>query len=238
MKIRSAVSSLDSSTPLELANLPLKGKRGDLISNSPVGGLQKRVFDLCVAGIALTILIPVMTMVALMVWLADRRNPIFVHRRIGWQERTFHCLKFRSMVPDADSALRAHLAENPDAALEWAISRKLRNDPRVSKLGRLLRSTSLDELPQLINVLLGDMSIVGPRPIVKEEVPRYGADFEYYRACRPGLTGLWQVSGRSDCHYRQRVSLDTEYATRWSLIRDVWIVIRTIPAVLTREGSV
>jgi lipopolysaccharide/colanic/teichoic acid biosynthesis glycosyltransferase len=142
------------------------------------------------------------------------------------------------MVVDADQRLQQLLAANPAAAAEWGERQKLTVDPRVTPIGAVLRSTSLDELPQLINVLRGDMSLVGPRPITEAEVPRYAEAFPLYCAVRPGITGLWQVSGRSDTSYAQRIELDVRYVQTWSLLQDIIIVLKTLPAVLLRRGAV
>ncbi len=165
-------------------------------------------------------------------------RPIFIgHQRVGRDGKRFRCLKFRSMVADADSVLERHLVEDPAARAEWAATRKLRGDPRITPLGRILRKSSMDELPQLLNVLRGDMSLVGPRPIVETEMVHYGPHIGDYCRVRPGLTGQWQVSGRSDVSYRSRVDLDIDYIHRLSLGRDIYILLKTIPAVMTSRGS-
>ncbi|WP_247637169.1 sugar transferase [Methylobacterium sp. 37f] len=199
--------------------------------------VAKRSLDIGVAGTALFLLLPLLLLIGLLVWAGDHKTPIFRHTRIGRGGRRFGCLKFRSMVTDGDAVLRAHLAANPAAQREWEKTRKLIHDPRVTPLGSVLRKTSLDELPQLVNVLRGEMSLVGPRPIVSAEIERYGAAFTTCFSVTPGVTGLWQVSGRSDCTYAERVALDLEYATRWSFSRDIVIMLRTIPAVLAQRGS-
>ena len=199
--------------------------------------LGKRSLDIGVAGTALFLLLPLLLLLGLLVWAGDGKAPIFRHMRIGRKGRRFGCLKFRSMVPNGDAVLRAHLAANPAAQREWDETHKLANDPRVTPLGLMLRKTSLDELPQLVNVLLGEMSLVGPRPIVQAEVERYGSAFATCFSVTPGVTGLWQVSGRSDCSYAERVALDLDYATHWGLSRDIAIMLRTIPAVLAQRGS-
>jgi exopolysaccharide production protein ExoY len=199
--------------------------------------LGKRSLDISVAGTALFLLLPLLLLLGLLVWAGDGKAPIFRHMRIGRKGRRFGCLKFRSMVPDGEAVLRAHLAANPAAQAEWDETHKLTNDPRVTPLGLVLRKTSLDELPQLVNVLLGEMSLVGPRPIVQAEVERYGSAFATCFSVTPGVTGLWQVSGRSDCSYAERVALDLDYATHWGLGRDIAIMLRTIPAVLAQRGS-
>jgi len=189
------------------------------------------------AVIALVFLAPVMLAVALAVFLQDGGPVLFAHRRIGRNGRYFHCLKFRSMASDAERRLTELLATDPAARQEWERDHKLRNDPRVTKLGAFLRKSSLDELPQLINVLRGEMSLVGPRPIVDAEVAKYGRRFANYCAVKPGITGLWQVSGRNDTSYRTRVALDCVYAKRRNLFLDSFIILCTVPAVLTRRGS-
>ncbi|WP_264045144.1 sugar transferase [Methylobacterium flocculans] len=202
-----------------------------------LGRIGKRSLDIGVAGTALFLLLPLLLLIGLLVWAGDRKAPIFRHMRIGRDGRRFGCLKFRSMVTDGDAVLRAHLAANPAAQREWEETHKLTNDPRVTPLGSVLRKTSLDELPQLVNVMRGEMSLVGPRPIVAAEIERYGAAFPTCFSVTPGVTGLWQVSGRSDCSYAERVALDLDYATRWSFSRDIAIMLRTIPAVLAQRGS-
>ena len=165
-------------------------------------------------------------------------GPIFfAHRRVGAGGRPFYCLKFRTMVVDADRVLEQALAQDPILAAEWHASRKLGRDPRVTSIGRFLRKTSLDELPQLINVLRRDMSLVGPRPIVENEVPLYGESIAQYYATRPGLTGLWQVSGRSTVSYGRRVELDTWYVNNWTIRRDLAVLLKTVPVVLCRQGA-
>jgi exopolysaccharide production protein ExoY len=162
---------------------------------------------------------------------------VFAHRRIGRDGRHFRCLKFRSMAVDAEERLAELLARDPQARDEWERDHKLRNDPRVTKLGAFLRKSSLDELPQLVNVLKGEMSLVGPRPIVDAEAPKYGRRFRHYCAVKPGITGLWQVSGRNDTSYRARVAMDCVYAARRNALLDARIMLATIPAVLLSRGS-
>jgi lipopolysaccharide/colanic/teichoic acid biosynthesis glycosyltransferase len=189
------------------------------------------------AVIALVFLAPVMLAVGLAVFLQDGGPVLFAHRRIGRGGRYFYCLKFRSMASDAEQRLKDLLAADPAAREEWERDHKLRNDPRVTRLGAFLRKSSLDELPQLFNVLRGEMSLVGPRPIVDAEVAKYGRRFASYCAVKPGITGLWQVSGRNDTSYRTRVALDCVYASRRNLFLDSFIILCTVPAVLTRRGS-
>ena len=203
---------------------------------SPIARGAKIMFDCAAAAAALIVLAPVMALIAIMVKL-DGGPVLFRHMRVGFEGRSFPCLKFRSMVMNGDEVLRDVLATDPAAAIEWAHSHKLQNDPRITAVGRFLRVTSLDELPQLFNVLRLEMSLVGPRPIVEAEVERYGEDISYYFETRPGLTGLWQVSGRTGTTYAHRVRLDTWYVKNWTMWHDLAIIARTIPAVLRREGA-
>lgn len=196
-----------------------------------------RILDLTVALAALVVFGPLMMIVALVCALIDRGPVFFAHRRIGLNGRSFGVLKFRSMHVDSDAILKAHLLASPEAAAEWEADHKLRDDPRVTRLGGFLRKSSLDELPQLFNVLRGEMSIVGPRPIVDAEVSRYGDLFHCYCSVKPGMTGLWQVSGRNDVGYERRVDMDALYARHKSVALDIRIILATIPAVLRRSGS-
>jgi lipopolysaccharide/colanic/teichoic acid biosynthesis glycosyltransferase len=197
----------------------------------------KRGLDIFLAGSMLLALLPVMLVITLLV-LRDGKSAFFSHRRIGRNGRSFGCLKFRSMVPDAEAALARLLAEDAEAAELWRTSRKLKRDPRITPIGRVLRATSLDELPQLVNVLRGDMSLVGPRPVVQAELTEhYGPAASSYMAVRPGITGLWQISGRSDTSYAERVALDIRYVERFSLWFDLVILAKTVPAVLVRRGA-
>jgi len=196
-----------------------------------------RALDVSLAAALLLALLPVMLLFCLAVFLQDGGLPIFVHRRVGRGGRLFPCLKLRTMVRDADARLRHLLDTDPIARAEWLLDQKLRRDPRITPLGQFLRKSSLDELPQLINVIWGHMSLVGPRPIVPDEATRYGRYMQCYCAVRPGITGLWQVSGRNDVSYRRRVAMDTLYSrTRW-VGGDISIMVRTIPVVLASRGS-
>jgi exopolysaccharide production protein ExoY len=173
----------------------------------------------------------------LVTWVSSPGPVLFRHRRVGLHGRPFDCLKFRTMVADAPERLRNLLETDAAAAAEWAQCQKLRNDPRVTPIGAILRKSSLDELPQLFNVLAGEMSIVGPRPVTEDELSRYGASVKAYTACRPGITGLWQVTGRSSTSYETRVSCDAYYACMWSLWLDSKIMIVTIPSVLFTKDA-
>lgn len=197
----------------------------------------KRTFDIVVATTMLLFALPAIFFIAVIMFSTDRGPILFSHERIGQNGKRFRCLKFRSMVVNSQEALRRHLELVPQARVEWEATQKLRDDPRVTPLGRFLRVTSLDELPQLINVIRGEMSLVGPRPIVQDEVVRYADQIEHYAAVRPGITGLWQVSGRSDVDYDRRVQLDTLYVREWSFIGDLVILIKTVKVVVMRTGS-
>ena len=203
----------------------------------PKGGAAKRAFDITVASILLFCALPAMFFIVVIMISSDRGPVLFSHERIGHKGRRFRCLKFRSMVTNSQEALTRHLEMFPQAQAEWDANQKLRDDPRITRLGAFLRATSLDELPQLINVIRGEMSLVGPRPIVQAEVIRYANDIASYVSTRPGITGLWQVSGRSDVDYDRRVQLDAQYVREWSFLGDVMIMVRTIKVVLLRTGS-
>jgi UDP-galactose-lipid carrier transferase len=202
----------------------------------PMARVTKIVFDYCVALVGLIILAPGLIAIAAIVKL-DGGPALFAHSRVGAGGRKFKCLKFRSMVTNSAEVLQHVLETDPAAAAEWAETQKLQADPRITWIGHILRRTSLDELPQLFNVLRLEMSIVGPRPIVGAEVPRYGEDIAYYYETRPGLTGLWQVSGRTGISYAQRVQLDTWYVKNWTIWHDLAIMAKTVPAVLKRRGA-
>lgn len=204
---------------------------------APMDDVASEAMHFAIALVALIFVAPLMLFVALAIFSHDRGPIVFAHRRIGRGGASFPCLKFRSMAVDAEARLAEVLASDPDARAEWDKDHKLRNDPRVTKLGAFLRRTSLDELPQLFNVLAGDMSLVGPRPIVDAEIQKYGRRFQQYCAVKPGITGLWQVSGRNDTSYRARVALDCIYAKRRTVALDLAIMFNTVPAVLLRRGS-
>lgn len=198
--------------------------------------LTKRVFDTVAAALLLVMLSPLLLVLAVLIR-RDGGPALFAHPRIGKQGRVFNCYKFRTMVVDAEKQLEQLLQKRPELRHQWQRERKLRQDPRVSPIGRLLRRTSLDELPQLINVVRGEMSLVGPRPVVRTELQRYGDEVGYYLMVRPGMTGLWQVSGRNDVDYDTRVYLDTWYVKNWSLWHDLVILIKTVRVVLSRSGA-
>lgn len=197
----------------------------------------KYAVDFTLAICGLLVLWPLLILLTAALWILQGR-PIFIgHRRIGKDGVLFSCYKFRTMVRDADSALERHLARNPAARAEWEQTRKLKDDPRITPLGAVLRSSSIDEIPQLFNIMKGEMSVVGPRPITVGEAEMYGARMHDYMSVRPGLTGLWQISGRNDVSYAERVELDARYVAEQSLWGDFMIMAKTVPSVLLRQGS-
>lgn len=205
--------------------------------STPIGMSSKRLVDIALALFGIVLLAPLLLICYVLTVASSPGPALFRHRRVGFNGKHFNCLKFRTMATDASERLRRLLASDPAAAAEWAANRKLRNDPRVTTIGAILRKSSLDELPQLFNVLRGEMSIVGPRPVTDEELERYGSSIGAYLACRPGITGLWQVSGRSTTTYGKRVACDAFYAYNWSMALDIKILIVTLPAVLDSENS-
>ncbi|WP_375687051.1 sugar transferase [Pseudooceanicola sp. LIPI14-2-Ac024] len=198
---------------------------------------RKAVFDKTLALLMLPFLLPLGLLITCALLLTDGAPVFYGQWRVGRGGRRFRCWKFRSMVRDADAALDAALAADPGLRQQWELQRKLDIDPRIHPLGNLLRRTSLDELPQIWNVLIGDMSFVGPRPVVEEELVYYGPYLPDYLAVRPGLTGAWQVSGRSNTTYDERVALDVDYVRGMSIQRDIKIVLATVKVVLLQTGA-
>jgi exopolysaccharide production protein ExoY len=197
----------------------------------------KRAFDLMLAIPVAIFIAPFFLMIFALLKIMDPGPVFFVQRRCGHNGRTFECYKFRTMRVDAQERLDQLLASDPVAAAEWATFQKLRNDPRVTLIGKILRKSSLDEMPQLFNVLRGDMSVVGPRPITSGEIHRYGSRFHYYTAVRPGVVGQWQVNGRNSLTYDQRVAMDVDYVEGWSIWKDVKIVLKAVPVVLFAKDA-
>lgn len=223
--------------------LPDPGSSGKTASvellgpKKPIRRVLKRLIDISVAGTALVLLSPAFLMIATGLWLSGTGPVLFAHPRVGRGGKSFLCLKFRTMHVDGDRILDAYLRNNPEARKMWETERKLQNDPRVTPFGYVLRKTSLDELPQFYNILVGHMSCVGPRPISLGELERYGEHRAEYLSVRPGLTGIWQISGRSRLPYTHRVLLDADYVRRWSLRRDLLIMIKTVPALLKLDEA-
>lgn len=199
--------------------------------------LLKPAVDWLLAFIALLFFLPFFIIIAIIIKRSDGGPIIFRHQRIGKDGKSFPCFKFRTMVPDAGQRLERLLATDPEARCEWEQNQKLRKDPRITPAGEFLRKTSLDELPQFLNVLRGEMAIIGPRPIITEEIHHYGQHFADYTSVRPGISGLWQVSGRSDIGYDERVSLDVRYVREQSLRLDLKLMFKTVWVVLLRRGA-
>lgn len=208
--------------------------RNNLARRGP--GFVKRAFDVVVSLALLLIASPLLLWIALKVS-STGRQIIYGHRRVGRHGKSFDCYKFRTMQPNSAELLKELLERDPEARAEWERDFKLKNDPRITSIGHLLRKTSLDELPQLWNVLRGDMSLVGPRPVVDAELERYGSQVDHYLATRPGITGLWQISGRNDISYETRVYLDSWYVKNWSFFNDIVIMLRTVKVILNRDGA-
>ena len=201
-----------------------------------INRIVKRSCDIILSFIGLCLLSSLFLIFGVLIKLSGN-NIFYKHKRLGRNGCYFYCLKFQTMYANSQELLEKILATDPNAKAEWDKDFKLKNDPRVTKIGNFLRKTSLDEIPQLWNVLIGEMSLVGPRPIVDAEVPKYNDDIYYYKMVRPGVTGLWQISGRNDVDYTSRVGLDVWYVKNWSLWYDFVIIFRTILVVLNRKGA-
>ncbi|MGB0123127.1 MAG: sugar transferase [Silvibacterium sp.] len=210
-------------------------------SGLPIASLRYRVLkpllDLLIVFLAFPVALPLGIILAALIRLTSRGSVLYRHRRIGQFQQPLYVWKFRTMYEDSDHLLEQHLSSNAEARHEWTRAQKLREDPRVTPIGRLLRKTSMDEIPQLLNVLAGDMSIVGPRPIVDEERAKYGKYFSTYTYALPGITGLWQVSGRCEVDYPERVLLDVQYIEQWSLWMELKILFKTVRVILHSKGA-
>jgi len=233
MELSRTIAATDNWTPVQdWTPVIVRAPNADPLYDKPT----KRLFDLIGAAVLIVLTAPLMLLIAAIIR-AGGGPALFRHRRVGARGRPFHCLKFRTMHVKAKEMLQQHLAADPLARAEWDATFKLKDDPRVTRLGRFLRKSSLDELPQLFNVLAGEMSLVGPRPIVGAEIPRYGGEFGFYAYCRPGLTGIWQISGRSDVDYRQRIAFDRQYVTGWNLLVDLRILLATPRVIFVKSGA-
>jgi len=214
----------------------LAGATPQVVRGWSLPATLKRAFDIAGAIVLGIVFAPLMCVIAVMLR-KEGGCIVYRHRRVGRDGQHFDCLKFRSMVPNADRTLRELLESRPELKAEWVSGHKLRDDPRVTALGRFLRRTSLDELPQIWNVLRGEMSLVGPRPVVREELMRYGRCLPVYLSAKPGITGLWQVTGRNDTDYRRRVALDVYYVRNQNLLLDLFILLKTTRVVLGGGGA-
>jgi exopolysaccharide production protein ExoY len=210
---------------------------GTKVGKAPAGLRAKRLMDIVGALLFFLIFLPLLLLVALGVFLSSRGPILYYQERIGLNGRSFRFYKFRSMVENSDEVFKEFLDTDPEARSQWERYQKLDRDPRVTWFGQIIRRTSLDELPQFWNVLTGDMSIVGPRPCMPDQQRLYGPYWAAYCAVRPGLTGLWQVSGRNRLTYQQRVQLDAQYVRNWTIWLDLTILARTVGVVLTGDGS-
>lgn len=224
----SVTTQVSFEAPTALRNETSRAARRD--------AMLTRAIDVSLAVAAVLLLLPLLVLILVALKLTSPGPVLFAHRRIGKGGQLFPCYKFRSMVVNSAQVLERHLAECPEAHAEWLRDQKLRNDPRVTTIGKLLRRTSLDEVPQIFNVLRGEMSIVGPRPIVEGEIVRYRQYIFDYMSVKPGITGLWQISGRNNTTYRRRVALDTAYARTRNVRLDLAIMARTVPAVVLGSG--
>lgn len=230
-------TNLDGELAVALSSTSAQASATSPGTARPLGGIIKRVIDVALVLLSLPFFGIVMLGLIVLIKLVDQGPLLYGHRRVGFGGAEFNCWKFRTMAVDGDEILLRHLAANPRDRFLWETERKLPNDPRVTRIGAVLRKLSLDELPQLLNVLCGEMSIVGPRPVVRDELTNYAASAPLYLTARPGLTGLWQVSGRSDTTYAERVRLDRQYVQGWSLWLDLGIIIRTVPALMGARGA-
>ena len=221
---------------IEIGDLALNIEKINItVYDSKIYLFTKRVIDIVGALAGIILLLPIFLIVAIAIKIEDPKgNIIFGHKRVGKDGKLFPCYKFRSMFANAEEMKKNFTEEQKK---EYAETFKLKDDPRITKVGKFTRKTSIDELPQLFNILKGEMSIVGPRPIVTDELKFYGEYAKYYKSVKPGLTGLWQVSGRSDTTYDERVALDMEYVSKRSTFKDLYIIIMTVVKVLKREGS-
>jgi len=197
----------------------------------------KRAMDLALAIPAVIFMSPLLILIYGLLKIFDPGPALFSQLRVGRDGQTFLVYKFRTMRQDAQQRLDQMLANDPEAAAEWAQYQKLRKDPRVTPLGTFLRKSSLDELPQLLNIVRGEMSVIGPRPVTSGEIHRYGGDYAYYVAVRPGVLGLWQVSGRNALTYPERIAMDVKYVKTWSIWADLMILVRAVPVVLFGIGA-
>ena len=244
MKLDRSCSDIDNSifipnniVDVHLSDHSLRGRFGHL--RSVVRPKVKRLLDFSVSVALLIAILPLFLLI-LLALVGSGQFPFYSHPRIGWGGREFGCLKFRTMRSDAGTALTALLECDPEARNEWEANHKLRKDPRITRIGRFLRATSLDELPQLFNIIVGQMSLVGPRPVTSNEFSKFYSASDlaaFYCSVRPGLTGLWQVSGRSGTSFAARVALDAQYVQHLSLRTDTAILFRTLDVVIRRKGA-
>ena len=197
----------------------------------------KRIFDIAFASTVLTVFSPLYLVIVLLVFISSRGSVLYIHPRVGLHGRQFNCIKFRTMISGADQVLEDYLNSCPISRAEYESSFKLKQDPRITRIGKFLRTTSLDELPQFWNVLVGEMSVVGPRPLVQAELSKYGSAIDKVLSVRPGIAGLWQVSGRNDVPYSKRIQMDASYVRRMSFWLDVKLICKTFLVVIFPRGN-
>ncbi len=224
----------ESAAAIDIARVSRAQIAEAYVVTSPI----KRMLDVIGASALLLMALPLMVVIAAIIFVFDGSPILFRHSRIGRNGRVFKCLKFRTMVENPDEYLARYLDANPEALAEWTVTRKLKSDPRIIPvIGKFLRKTSLDELPQIFNIFKGDMSLVGPRPVTREELELYGTSSDYYLLARPGLTGQWQISGRNEVTFDERVELDRRYVCSGSMLMDIKIILKTPFAVLAQRGA-
>ncbi|NIP41591.1 MAG: exopolysaccharide biosynthesis polyprenyl glycosylphosphotransferase, partial [Aliifodinibius sp.] len=234
------VTDLDHISKLGVTTFDLNGTLGLEVHQNLLNlsaQIQKWIMDMVLSIIVLVVLFPLFVLVGLLIKLTSKGPIFYSHSRIGQGGKHFNIFKFRTMYQNADQMLEKYLEENPQYREEWETEQKIRKDPRITPIGRILRKLSIDELPQVWNVIRGEMSLVGPRPIVDEEIEKYADKFAVYKRVKTGITGLWQVSGRNNLPYEERVRLDEYYVRNWSIWLDVYIMARTIWVVLGRDGA-
>jgi lipopolysaccharide/colanic/teichoic acid biosynthesis glycosyltransferase len=219
------------------SQVSVRPKKSVTDRTDPYATWGKRIFDIVFASIVLTVFSPVYLAITLLVFISSPGSVLYIHPRVGLNGSKFNCIKFRTMINDADQALEDYLNACPISRAEYEASFKLKHDPRITKIGKLLRTTSLDELPQFWNVLTGDMSVVGPRPLVQDELSKYGAVIDRVLSVRPGIAGLWQVSGRNDIPYAKRVQIDASYVKRMSFLLDLHLIFKTVLVVIFPRGN-
>jgi len=234
------ITDLDWIGSTALISHDMQGVLGLEVEQNLLNPLQmaaKRLLDLLLVLFGSLVILPFFLLIILAIRLESRGPAIYRQQRIGKNRRPFYVYKFRTMVANAEELLAELLVKDCDLCAEWEQSHKLKNDPRITRVGRFLRKTSLDELPQFYNIWRGEMSFVGPRPIVEDEVQHYNKVFDLYTQVKPGITGMWQISGRSDTSYDYRVQLDEYYIRHWSIWMDIYILIKTVWKVLKRDGA-
>ena len=230
---------IDNVTPIKEVVNPQIKEKPNIKKEKFLYKIIKRIFDIIFSILGIVILIPLTIIVWLGNLLSKDNGPIFyVQKRIGEDGKLFKIYKYRTMVVGADKKLRMHLIENPEDAEEYRKYKKLKEDPRITKFGMLLRKTSIDEFPQFINILKGEMSLVGPRPYLLKEKKEMGKYYDYIIKCRPGLTCIWQVSGRNNLSFKERLDLDMEYISKKSFKMDIMLIIKTFAKVFKSEGAV